>query len=87
MEPLHWTLYMDECVRILREEKEAELDFLLILQAKCHVVVAQVIHPHFEWAADSEGYRPPLAAYFIKAMQLQLEEIRQNLPTKMQKDS
>jgi hypothetical protein len=74
MEPLRWTPYMDECVRILREEREIKLDFLLIIQAKCYIVVAQMIHPHSERAADTEGSRPP-AVYFIEATQLQLQDI------------
>ena len=86
MEPLRWTPYLDDCVRILMEERDTKLDFLLILQAKCYIVVAQMIHPHSEWAADTEGSRPP-AAYFIKATQLQLQDIRQNLPADMQTDS
>jgi hypothetical protein len=83
MEPLRWTPYMDECVRILREEREIKLDFLLIIQAKCYIVVAQMIHPHSEWAADTEGSRPP-AVYFIEATQLQLQDIWQNLRADMQ---
>ena len=86
MEPLRWTPYMDDCVRILREGRETELDFFLIFQAKCYIVVAQMIRPHSEWAADTEGSRSP-AAYFIKATQLQLQDIRQNLPADMQTDS
>jgi hypothetical protein len=77
---------MDHCVRILKEERETELDLFLILQAKCYNAVAQMIRPHSEWAADTEDSRPP-AAYFIKATQLQLQDIRQNLPADMQTDS
>jgi hypothetical protein len=86
MEALRWTPYMDDCVRILREERETELDFLLILQAKCHVVVDQMMHPHSECTADGEGPKPP-AAYFIKALQLQLQDIRQSLSAEMQTSS
>jgi hypothetical protein len=86
MEPLRWTPYMDDCVRILREERETKLDLLLIIQVKCYIVVAQMIRPHSEWAADTEGSRPP-AAYLVKATQLQLQDIRQILPADMQTDS
>jgi hypothetical protein len=77
---------MDDCVRILKEERETELGFSLILQAKCYIVVAQMIRPHSEWVADAEGSWL-LAAYFFTATQLQLQEIRQNLPADMQTDS
>jgi len=83
MEPLRWTPYMNDCVRVLREEREINLDLLLILQSKCYITVAQMICPHAEWAEES---KPP-GAYFIKAMQMQLQDIRQNLPADMQTDS
>ncbi len=86
MEALRWTPYMDECVRALREERETELDFLLIHQAKCYVVVDHLTLPSAEWAVEGEEPRPP-AAYFVKAMQRQLQDIKQSLPVEMQSHS
>lgn len=47
-----WTPYMDDCVGILRKEKEAELDFVLAHQAKCHELSNQVTNH-----ADEIGHR------------------------------
>jgi len=85
MEALRWTPYMDDCVRILREERETKLDLLLTLQAKCHVVVEQITHSPFEWGLSDEMTRPT-AAYFVKALQLQLQDIRQSVPAEIRSD-
>jgi hypothetical protein len=86
MEPLRWTPYMDDCVRILREGKETDLDIMLAFQAKCHIVIGQITHPSSEGVVNGEGSRPT-AAYFVKALQLQLQDIRQWLPPEMQSNS
>jgi hypothetical protein len=76
---------MDDCVRILREEKETKLDLLLAFQAKCHVVVEQITHSPFEWGVGDEMTRST-AAYFVKALQRQLQDIRQSVPAEMQSE-
>jgi len=76
---------MDDCVRILREEKETKLDLLLAFQAKCHVVVEQITHTPFEWGVGDEMTRST-AAYFVKALQWQLQDIRQSVPAEMQSE-
>ncbi|KAH8895487.1 HET-domain-containing protein [Thozetella sp. PMI_491] len=78
-EPLRWTPYMDECVHVLRKGDETSLDIILAAQAKCHVLVDHVTRFPLERASTGDGSeaRP---TYFIKAMDLQLKEIRRNLP-------
>jgi hypothetical protein len=83
MEPLRWTPYMDDAIRILNEEKETELDILLTTQAKCHVIAYQITRPSAEWTTEHQSSRAP-PAYFIKAMQIQLQEIQQSLPAEIQ---
>jgi hypothetical protein len=74
---------MDDYVRVLSEEKEAKLDILLVTQAKCQVVTNQVTSCPAGRSADGEGSNA-LPAYFVKAMQLQLQEIRKSLSIEMQ---
>jgi hypothetical protein len=77
---------MDDYVRILAEEKETELDILLVTQAKCQVITNQVTRCPAEIAAEGEGSKA-IPAYFVKAMQLQLQDIRKSLPLEMQSNS
>lgn len=77
---------MDECVSILGENKETELDILLAAQVKCHVIMNQMTHSLPEWATEMERSKVP-PAYFVKAMQLELQDIRRALPVEMQSNS
>lgn len=79
MHPLRWTFYMEDCVRVLRRERETELDFVLAHQAKCHELSNQITT-----LADEK--KSPMT-YSEKAMQLQLQNIRQSLPATMQSNS
>jgi len=83
MEPLRWTATMDDYLRVLSEEKETELDILLVAQAKCQVITNQITSYPTEQAAEGEGSKAP-PAYFVKAMELQLEDILKSLPAEMQ---
>jgi hypothetical protein len=77
---------MDDYVRVLKEVKESELDILLVTQAKCQVITNQITKCPAEHASEGAGsYGPP--AYFVKAMQLQLQDIRKNLSIEMQSNS
>jgi hypothetical protein len=77
---------MDDYVRFLSEKKEAELDILLVTQAKCQVITNQITSCPTERAAEGGGSNVP-PAYFIKAMQLQLQNIRKSLSVEMQSNS
>ncbi|KAI1251471.1 hypothetical protein MGN70_006039 [Eutypa lata] len=44
-EPLRWTSYMDQCLRVLDEEKETKLDSLLVFQIKCQIITNQLNSP------------------------------------------
>jgi len=77
---------MDDYIRALSEENETELDILLVTQAKCQVITNQITSCAAEQAAEGEGSKAP-PAYFVKAMQLQLQDIQKNLPVEMQSNS
>jgi hypothetical protein len=86
MEPLRWTIHMDDYARVLSEEKESELDILLITQVKCHMIMNQITSRPEERATDGEA-STVLPSYFVKAMRLQLQDIRMSLPAEMQSNS
>jgi hypothetical protein len=77
---------MDEYVRVLSEEKETELDILLVTQVKCQVISNQITSCPVEQATEGEGSKVP-PPYFVKAMQLQLQDIRKSLPVEIQTNS
>lgn len=81
VEPIRWTPYLDEHVRVLSAEKESELDELLAVHVRCHVIRDQMTSAHAEQEGDS--FRGP-PTYFIKALNLQLQDVRRGLSPKLQ---
>lgn len=81
VEPIRWTPYLDEHVRVLSEEKESELDEVLAVHVRCHVIRDQMTSAHAE--QEGQSFRAP-PTYFIKALSLQLQDVRRGLPTRLQ---
>ena len=85
-EPLRWTSYADDCVRILSEGQETPLDILLALQAKCHVITNQVTCSPTDDTIDADGSAGLSAALFT-AMLNQLNDVRKGVPDQFRTDS
>ncbi|KAF2805264.1 uncharacterized protein BDZ99DRAFT_524974 [Mytilinidion resinicola] len=83
MEPLRWTVYLNECIDILIEEKETELDFLLIHQARCHKIMDKVTHFSVNSTAESGNPKDPRIR-FVNTMLHKLQKMQQNLPPVLQ---
>jgi len=83
MDPLRWTPYMDDCVTVLLQGKETENDIMLATIAKCHATMVQMTNFPAQWDPESESRHPP-PIYFVKAMQLQLQNISRSLPAHLQ---
>ncbi|QDS72293.1 hypothetical protein FKW77_006920 [Venturia effusa] len=81
VEPIRWTPYLDEHVRVLSDEKESELDEALAVHVRCHVIRDQMTCAHAE--QEGQGFCAP-ATCFIKALSLQLQHLRRGLPTRLQ---
>ncbi|KAF2257907.1 hypothetical protein CC78DRAFT_425554, partial [Lojkania enalia] len=79
VQPPRWTIYLESCLQILGEEKESEHDDLLITQVKCHLIMGQITYPIVDPEISPQS-RPP---YFIKAILLQLKELKHNLPPQL----
>ncbi|KAI1803832.1 hypothetical protein F4811DRAFT_553484 [Daldinia bambusicola] len=78
-EPLRWTSYLDDCLRILEEGKETHLDILLAMQVRCQIIINQLTCP--------PGNQPPgvetpkiTAPSLVAALLRELDNIRRKLP-------
>ncbi|XDG02863.1 hypothetical protein ABKA04_002478 [Annulohypoxylon sp. FPYF3050] len=78
-EPLRWTSYLEECVRILSEGRETHRDILLTAQVKCQIITNHLSCASPDEAIGIESPKAPSAA-LTTAMLRQLNNIRQNLP-------
>lgn len=86
MEPLRWTSYMDDCVRVLTEQPESELDVVLATQAKCYVIMNQMAPNPAEFTSEDEAAKGQ-PHYIVKVMQLQVQAIQNSLPVNLQTNS
>ncbi|OTB14791.1 hypothetical protein K445DRAFT_127374 [Daldinia sp. EC12] len=82
-EPLRWTSYLDDCLRILEEEKETQMDILLTTQVRCQIISNQL--------TCSLGNQPPGAenpraasTSLVAALLRELGNIRRNLPAEIE---
>lgn len=84
-EPLRWTSYFDDCLGILAQGRETDLDLLLATQVKCQIITNSLTCPHFDSFEDEGSTLPP--AVLMKAMLGRLNDIRQSLPALMRTES
>jgi hypothetical protein len=83
-EPLRWTSYMEDCLRILEEGKETEMDILLATQVKCHIIGNMLSSP----AADEPGQNLNAPSeVLVAALLKQLQDIQQRLPSHIRSHS
>lgn len=86
MEPLRWSSYMDECVDVLYETQESDLDGLLICQAKSYQIIELTIDPTTQRSLEDPGpiSRPP---DYLQGLLQQLEDVKSNLQAHLQSNS
>lgn len=79
-EPLPWSPYFDECLQILAEDGDTSSDPLLVNFVRLQLIVEQATRVQWhEGLFDSTGrVNSPSQAYF-KALQVQLQDIKQAL--------
>ncbi|KAI2783131.1 hypothetical protein F4815DRAFT_459998 [Daldinia loculata] len=82
-EPLRWTSYLDDCLRILEEEKEAYTDIFLTTQVRCQIISNQLT---CSFGNQPAGVESPKAAStaLITALLRELGNIRRNLPAEVE---
>ncbi|KAI1471988.1 uncharacterized protein F4812DRAFT_201402 [Daldinia caldariorum] len=78
-EPLRWTSYLDDCLRILEEGKETYLDILLAMQVRCQIIINQLTCPPGD---QPPGVETPkiTAPSLVAALVRELHNIRRKLP-------
>ncbi|KAI3323024.1 hypothetical protein HD806DRAFT_535520 [Xylariaceae sp. AK1471] len=79
VEPLRWTRYLDECLRILGEGGETMMDHLLVTQVKCQLLTKQLACVSTDESLEEEDSKSP-SAVLTAALLGQLEDVWRNLP-------
>ncbi|XXG97576.1 hypothetical protein Hte_003881 [Hypoxylon texense] len=84
-EPLRWTPYMDDCLRLLCEGRETPLDIVLATQVKCQVITYHLTRPSASNPAGGDGSKAP-STVLTAALLRQLSDVRQSLPAQLGSD-
>ena len=81
LEPLRWTPYLDECLRVLSTSEEASSDRRLVHIVRLQAVVSKTSEAPWQ---DESSKTPVL--YYINALNAQLEQYHADLPEDMREN-
>ncbi|OTA65139.1 hypothetical protein K449DRAFT_392224 [Hypoxylon sp. EC38] len=88
-EPLRWTTYLEDCLRVLGEGRETCLDALLVMQVECQIITNQLNELTCSPSDETGRVEDPKAPSRILSTALlsQLGFIRQMLPPEIKSQS
>ncbi|KAI0121427.1 hypothetical protein F4776DRAFT_630812 [Hypoxylon sp. NC0597] len=81
-EPLRWTPYLDDCIRVIGEGRETYLDALLVMQIKCQIITNELTISSSDEAKGTEDPKV-LSLVLSTALLRQLGDIGQGLPSEI----
>ncbi|KAI0385300.1 hypothetical protein F5Y04DRAFT_182934 [Hypomontagnella monticulosa] len=84
-EPLRWTPYMDDCLRLISEGKETHLDVYLAAQIKCQIITNHLTCPCAYELAGPDSLKVS-SAVLTSALLRQLNDIQKSLPVQVRAD-
>jgi len=81
-EPMHWTPYLDECLRVLSDTRQCETDQVLVFMVRAQLICNRAAA--FSWENDAgSGTRAP-KEFHLEALQSQLDELKSSVPADLQ---
>lgn len=86
MEPVRRTTYLDDCMKMLTNERESDLDGQLVTNVKCHLIMDQITLCLSNRAQRSETPEG-IPLYLVRALEAQLQELRINMPPELLQSS
>ncbi|RAK95160.1 Zn(II)2Cys6 transcription factor [Aspergillus ibericus CBS 121593] len=80
-EPLQWTPYFDECLRVVEERNESANDALLVQLVKLRLITAKAMDPGTN-PTDAHFMRPS-ASFYLQSLQRQVHDFRSRIPSEL----
>jgi hypothetical protein len=77
---------MEECLQILEEGEETDMDILLVTQVKCHITGNMLSSPSADEARQKLNSNAP-SQVLVAVLLQQLTDIQQQLPPRIQSHS
>lgn len=84
-EPLRWTPYLDDCLRLIGEGKETYLDVYLAAQIKCQIITNHLTCPCAYELTGPDSLKVS-SAVLTSALLRQLNDIQKSLPPQVRSD-
>ncbi|KAK9310998.1 Zn(II)2Cys6 transcription factor [Lipomyces starkeyi] len=80
IDSLRWTTHMDDCLTVLAEHPECELDRILVQQVRCQLIKekASQLERLDEDFGDAENFEGP-KSFYRKGLQSRLEETKRDI--------
>ncbi|OAQ92095.1 Zn2/Cys6 DNA-binding protein [Purpureocillium lilacinum] len=83
-EPLRWTRYLENCLRMLRDNAETSLDVTLATQVECQLIANKLTCAGLDEATERDA--GATTAVLVNVLLSQLSGIRRNLPQGIQSE-
>ena len=77
---------MEECLQILEEGEETDMDILLVTQIKCHIIGNMLSSPSADAARQKLNSNAP-SQVLVAILLQQITDIQQQLPPRIQSHS
>ncbi|KAH8682682.1 hypothetical protein BX600DRAFT_492674 [Xylariales sp. PMI_506] len=86
---LRWSSYLDECARLLAKGEETEADIILAFQARCHLIMNELMQATTEWKDwsldDTDTSPPPI--YVVTILCQRLHSLHMDLPVELRSNA
>jgi hypothetical protein len=86
LEPPRWTVYLENCLQMLAENKECPTDILLAILVRLQLITERIAQaPWNDGSTESLTPRAP-ATFYLKALETQLQDCKQTIPPEFQQN-
>jgi hypothetical protein len=87
IDAIRWTPYLDECLRMLAENREYPTDMLLAHFVRLQLIIERVTQaPWHDGPVDAAGSVRAPSVFYLKALQAQLEDFKRDVPPELQQN-
>jgi hypothetical protein len=78
-DPLRWTVYSNECLRVIETQNEVASDILLVQQVKLRLISERATNAPWSSAMIDDSTNPP-AMFYLRSLETQLHAFKSSIP-------
>ena len=81
---LRWTMYSDECLRVVETKKEFTSDALLVQLVKLRLISEKMFDVSRSCSmAEVDSLKGPPAMFYLKSLEAQLNDFKSKIPLEL----